>query len=67
MNHVSFFSRIKCIFVFLLLMLIDIGPVPVTALIGLFILMFRPRWFKVLVDHIYAVEYRVEPDIDREL
>ena len=55
MNQVAFYSRIKCSFVFLLLMLIDIGPVPITAMTGLFILIFRPRWFKDLVDRIYGV------------
>ncbi|MGR9053905.1 MAG: hypothetical protein ACU84J_14765 [Gammaproteobacteria bacterium] len=54
MNHVAFFSRIKCTAVLLLLFLIDIGPVPVTAMLGLFIVVFRPRWFKELVDQIYA-------------
>ncbi|MGR9117039.1 MAG: hypothetical protein ACU85E_14855 [Gammaproteobacteria bacterium] len=62
MNHVSFFSRIKLTFVFMILMLIDIGPVPVTAMIGLFVVMFRPAWFKVLVDQIYSVESTAEAE-----
>ncbi|MGR8933976.1 MAG: hypothetical protein ACU837_06240 [Gammaproteobacteria bacterium] len=50
----SFFIRAKCFVVLLLLMLIDIGPIPVTAVIALLVLMFRPRWFKELVDRIYS-------------
>lgn len=62
MNHVTFFARTKCIFVFLLLMLVDVGPVPVTALMGLFIITFRPAWFKELVDQIYSAETSIESD-----
>nr|WP_228779303.1 hypothetical protein [Methylobacter sp. BlB1] len=47
-------TRIKCVFTLLLLMILDIGPVPITATIGLFIVLFRPRWFKNLVDTIYS-------------
>ena len=65
MNQVAFFSRLKCTFALLLLMLIDIGPVPVTALIGLFIILFRPVWFKELVDQIYSVESSVQSGRDK--
>lgn len=60
MNQVTFFSRVKCVFALLLLMLIDIGPVPVTALIGLFIILFRPAWFKDLIDQIYSAETSIQ-------
>jgi len=65
MNQVTFFSRIKCVFALLLLMLIDIGPVPVTAFIGLFIITFRPAWFKELVDRIYSAETSVQSSRDK--
>jgi hypothetical protein len=45
--------RIKVILSMLLLMIADIGPVPITAFIGLYIAMFRPRWFINLVDDLY--------------
>ncbi|WP_268745417.1 hypothetical protein [Methylomarinum vadi] len=39
--------------IFLVLMLIDIGPVPLTAMIALYVVLFRPRWFKNMIDDIY--------------
>jgi len=45
-------SRIKCALVLIVFMLIPI--LPVTGTIGLFILIFRPIWFKKLVDNVYA-------------
>ncbi|WP_020161166.1 MULTISPECIES: hypothetical protein [Methylobacter] len=44
----------KCIFILLLLMILDIGPIPITAGLGLFIVLFRPLWFKTLVDTLYS-------------
>jgi hypothetical protein len=37
-------------------MIADIVPIPILGLICMFILLFRPPWFKELVDAIYAVE-----------
>jgi hypothetical protein len=45
--------RIKCILALLVLMVIDIGPFPVLATIGLYIVLFRPGWFMELVDVLY--------------
>jgi len=45
-------SRIKCALVLIVFMLIPI--LPVTGTIGLYILIFRPIWFKKLVDNVYA-------------
>lgn len=47
-------TRIKCVFTLLLLMILDISPIPITASIALLIVMFRPRWFKVVVDRMYS-------------
>ncbi len=33
--------------------IIGIGPVPTTSLLIFFVVIFRPRWFKQLVDTIY--------------
>ena len=55
MNHVAFLPRLKCFFALLLLMIADILPIPIIGLICMFILLFRPPWFKNLVDAIYAV------------
>jgi hypothetical protein len=45
-------ARIKCALVLIIFMLIPI--LPVTGTIGLYIVIFRPMWFKKLVDNVYA-------------
>jgi len=52
MIAVSIVARIKCALVLIIFMLIPI--LPVTGTIGLFIVIFRPVWFKKLVDNVYA-------------
>ena len=54
MNKASTWARIKCAMVFIVLMIFSIGPVPITSTIGLFVVIFRPNWFKNLVLNIYA-------------
>jgi hypothetical protein len=51
MKTISILVRIKCALVFIILMLI---PLPITSTTGLFIAIFRPIWFKKLVDNVYA-------------
>lgn len=46
--------RITCTVVLLFLMVIEISPIPVFAVVGLFIVFFRPRWFIELVDALYG-------------
>ncbi len=48
----SIIARIKCALVLTIFMLIPI--IPVTSTIGLFIVIFRPIWFRKLVDKVYA-------------
>ncbi|MGJ0483740.1 MAG: hypothetical protein ACR65R_04285 [Methylomicrobium sp.] len=48
-------ARIKCALVLIIFMLIPV--LPITGAIGLFILIFRPLWFKKLVDNVYADKY----------
>ena len=48
----SIFARIKCALVLIVFSLIPI--LPVTGTIGLFIVLFRPMWFKRLIDKVYA-------------
>jgi len=52
MRSVSFVARIKCALVLIIFMLIPI--LPITGTVGLFIVIFRPIWFKKLVDNMYA-------------
>jgi hypothetical protein len=52
MKAAPFVARIKCGLVLMVFMLIPIFPI--TSTIGLFVVIFRPRWFKQLVDTVYA-------------
>jgi hypothetical protein len=36
------------------LMIFSVSPIPITSTIGLLVVIFRPHWFKKLVDNIYA-------------
>ncbi len=54
MKTVSLSARIKCALVLIILTIVGLGPFPITSAIGLFIVLFRPQWFKNLVDSIYA-------------
>ena len=47
-------ARIKCFIVLVILMVVGIGPIPITSSIGLYVVVFRPLWFKKLVDSVYA-------------
>lgn len=60
MNHAALFTRIKWFIALLLLMVVDILPIPILGLICLYILLFRPRWFKNGIDEIYDIK----PDIN---
>jgi len=53
MNNSSIVTRIKCALVFILLMIGSVGPIPLTSALGLLIVIFRPLWFKRLVDKVY--------------
>jgi hypothetical protein len=53
MSQNAIFARIKWIIALLLLMLLDILPVPILGLIMLYVLLFRPLWFKNAVLEIY--------------
>jgi type III secretory pathway component EscS len=54
MNTVSSWVRIKCAIVFIVFMIFSVGPIPITSTIGLLVVIFRPIWFKTLVDNIYS-------------
>lgn len=47
-------ARIKTALVLIVLMAVSVVPIPVTSTIGLLIVIFRPNWFKRLVDAIYS-------------
>jgi hypothetical protein len=54
MNTVSSWARIKCAIVFIVFMVFSVVPIPITSTIGLLVVLFRPAWFKALVDNIYS-------------
>ncbi len=49
--------RIKLLTVLILLTVLGIGPMPVTSVIGIYVVLFRPAWFKRMVIELYD-----EPD-----
>jgi len=40
--------------VLVVLAILGIGPIPTTTLIIIYVVIVRPRWFKNLIDTIYA-------------
>lgn len=47
------FIRVITVFVLIILAIIGMGPIPTTSLICIYVTLFRPKWFKNLVDKIY--------------
>ena len=45
--------RLKCLLALIVLTLLDLGPFPIVSLIGIYVVLWRPAWFKKLVDAIY--------------
>jgi hypothetical protein len=56
-NQSSLNLRIKLLIVLVLLTVLGIGPMPVTSVIGIYVVLFRPAWFKRMVMKLYD-----EPD-----
>ena len=54
MYRSSIWSRISTALVLIILMLTSVVPIPITSSICLYVVIFRPRWFKNLTDRIYA-------------
>lgn len=53
----SFFPRLTlCFIVLLILIVLHIIPLPILELLILYVMIFRPIWFKNLVDQIYSRE-----------
>lgn len=46
-------ARVKTALALLLLLMLDIAPIPVTGMVGLYIVLARPMWFMDLVRKIY--------------
>jgi hypothetical protein len=54
MNTVSFFPKlIACCLALLVLIVLHVIPLPILEIVILYVMIFRPRWFKDLVDQLY--------------
>ena len=50
----SGFWKVKWLTVLILLALLDFSPFPVSSLVLLYVFLFKPLWFKGIIDRIYA-------------
>ena len=58
MNKVSFFPKlVVCFIVLLVLIVLHIIPLPILEMLILYVMIFRPLWFKNLVDQLYERQY----------
>ncbi len=46
-------TRVVSLLLFVLLSISDIGPLPTVSLICIYVVIFRPLWFKALIEKIY--------------
>ena len=46
--------RLLCILILLVITIIEIGPVPISGLLLIWVVLFRPIWFYELVLKIYG-------------
>lgn len=47
-------TRGKCLIALSVLGILGIGPIPTTTLLGFYIVLARPPWFKELVHKLYT-------------
>lgn len=48
--------RIFCILVLMIISIVEIGPIPITPILLLYVVLFRPTWFYEWVVKIYDKE-----------
>ncbi len=60
-----FVARLLTLLVLGVLVIFSFAPVPGTTLIMLYVVLFRPRWFKNLVDLIYAEVMQAEQEREK--
>lgn len=51
--------RLLCFLILTVITIIEIGPIPITGLLLIWVVLFRPRWFYHLVLNIY--DYKENP------
>lgn len=47
-------TKRKCTYTIISMMIVDLGPVPLTIPVGLYIVRRRPKWFRNVVNRLYA-------------
>ncbi len=47
-------TKKKCTLTIISMMLVDLGPIPLTIPVGLYIVRRRPKWFRNVVARLYA-------------
>lgn len=45
--------RFLCVIALILIIILEIGPFPISGILLLYVVIFRPRWFYNLVIKIY--------------
>jgi hypothetical protein len=46
--------RLKWFLVLIFMMIIDLGPIPFSATLLMFVFIFRPIWFRTVIDKLYT-------------
>ena len=46
--------RILCLLILIFIAILEIGPVPISGLLLMWVVLFRPQWFYDLVQKIYG-------------
>ncbi len=49
----NIFFRLCCLFTLLFVTILEVGPVPISGLALMWVVLFRPQWFYNLVQKIY--------------
>ncbi len=47
-------TRFQCMGVLIVLALLEIGPIPIAPFFGMYLVLWRPPWFKDLIERLYA-------------
>lgn len=47
-------TRFQCMGVLIVLALLEIGPIPIAPFFGMYLVLWRPPWFKDLIERLYV-------------
>jgi hypothetical protein len=60
-------TRAKCLIALIGLMILDIFPIPVIGLIGLYVIIKRPHWFLEVTNRLYDEGMKSAAEVEEEL